>query len=90
MNNLSLSVGNPPMMEFMMDVLTQMQVLGLVMVLIFTLLLYTLFRSFSAVLWPMVTIAASMTWTWGLTVWLGVTISQMIADRNAGVCSRDC
>ena len=72
-------VGNPPMMEFMMDVLTQMQVLGLVMVLIFTLLLYILFRSFSAVLWPMVTIAASMTWTWGLTVWLGVTISQMIA-----------
>ena len=72
-------VGNPPMMEFMMDVLTQMQVLGLVMVLIFTLLLYTLFRSFSAVLWPMVTIAASMTWTWGFTVWLGVTISQMIA-----------
>ena len=72
-------VGNPPMMEFMMDVLTQMQVLGLVMVLIFTLLLYILFRSFSAVLWPMVTIAASMTWTWGFTVWLGVTISQMIA-----------
>jgi len=72
-------VGNPPMMEFMMDVLTQMQVLGLVMVLIFTLLLYTLFRSFSAVLWPMVTIAASITWTWGITVWLGVTISQMIA-----------
>ena len=72
-------VGNPPMMEFMMDVLTQMQVLGLVMVLIFTLLLYTLFRSFSAVLWPMVTIAASMTWTWGFTVWLGVTISQIIA-----------
>ena len=72
-------VGNPPMMEFMMDTLTQMQVLGLVMVLIFTLLLYILFRSFSAVLWPMVTIAASMAWTWGLTVWLGVTISQMIA-----------
>ena len=72
-------VGNPPMMDFMMDVLTQMQVLGLVMVLIFTLMLYILFRSFSAVLWPMVTIAASMTWTWGFTVWLGVTISQMIA-----------
>lgn len=72
-------VGNPPMMEFMMDTLTQMQVLGLVMILIFTLLLYILFRSFSAVLWPMVTIAASMAWTWGFTVWLGVTISQMIA-----------
>ena len=72
-------VGNPPMMEFMMDTLSQMQVLGLVMILIFTLLLYILFRSFSAVLWPMVTIAASMAWTWGFTVWLGVTISQMIA-----------
>ena len=72
-------VGNPPMMEFMMDILTQMQVLGLVMVIIFTLLLYILFRSFSAVLWPMVTIAASMAWTWGFTVWLGVTISQMIS-----------
>ena len=72
-------VGNPPMMEFMMDTLTQMQVLGLVMILIFTLLLYILFRSFSAVVWPMVTIAASMAWTWGLTVWLGVTISQMIS-----------
>ena len=25
------------------------------------------------------TIAASMAWTWGFTVWLGVTISQMIS-----------
>ena len=42
-------VGNPPMMEFMMPMtLSQMQVLGLVMILIFILLLYILFRSFSA------------------------------------------
>ncbi len=72
-------VGNPPMMEFMMDILSQMEVLGAVMVLIFTLLLWILFRSFSAVLWPMVTIAASMAWTWGITVWLGITVSQMIS-----------
>lgn len=72
-------VGNPPMMEFMMQVLNQMMVLGIVMVLIFTLLLWILFRSFSAVLWPMVTIAASLAWTWGITVWLGVTVSQMIS-----------
>ncbi len=72
-------VGNPPMMDFMMDTLNQMQVFGILMILIFTLLLYILFRSFSAVLWPMVTIAASMAWTWGLTVWLGITISQMIS-----------
>jgi len=72
-------VGNPPMMEFMMDMLNQMMVLGVVMILIFTLLLWILFRSFSAVLWPMVTIAASMAWTWGITVWLGITVSQMIS-----------
>jgi predicted RND superfamily exporter protein len=72
-------VGNPPMMEFMMQVLNQMMGLGIVMVLIFTLLLWVLFRSFSAVLWPMVTIAASIVWTWGITVWLGVAVSQMIS-----------
>ena len=72
-------VGNPPMMEFMMEILSQMEVLGVVMVLIFTVLLWILFRSFSAVLWPMVTIAASMAWTWGITVWLGITVSQMIS-----------
>jgi len=67
------------MMEFMMEIFAQLEVLGAVMVLIFTLLLWILFRSFSAVLWPMVTIAASMAWTWGITVWLGITVSQMIA-----------
>ncbi len=72
-------VGNPPMMEFMMDMLNQMMVLGVVMILIFTILLWILFRSFSAVLWPMLTIAASMAWTWGITVWLGITVSQMIS-----------
>ncbi|MCY4356837.1 MAG: MMPL family transporter [Gammaproteobacteria bacterium] len=72
-------VGNPPLMEFMLDILSQMQVLGLLMILIFGLLLYILFRSFSAVIWPLVTIALSMTWTWGLTVWFGVTISQMVS-----------
>ncbi len=72
-------VGNPPMMEFMMEMLSQMMVLGILMVAIFTLLLWILFRSFSAVLWPMVTIALSMAWTWGTTVLLGITISQMIS-----------
>ena len=72
-------VGNPPMMEFMTDTLNEMQVLGVVMVMIFTLLLWILFRSFSAVLWPIVTIIASIVWTWGITVWLGYAISQMIS-----------
>lgn len=72
-------VGNPPLMDFMMETLMEMQWLGVVMVLIFTILLWILFRSFSAVLWPMVTIAASIAWTWGITVWLGFAVSQMIS-----------
>lgn len=72
-------VGNPPMMDFMMETLEQMMVLGVLMVVIFTLLLWILFRSFSAVLWPMLTIAISLAWTWGITVWLGITVSQMIS-----------
>ena len=49
------------------------------MVLIFSLLLWILFRSGSALVWPMVTIALSVAWCWGITVWLGVTVSTMIA-----------
>jgi predicted RND superfamily exporter protein len=72
-------VGNPPMMEFMMDQMYDMMTLGIVMILIFILLLWILFRSFSAVLWPMLTIAISIAWTWGITVWLGIPISSMIS-----------
>lgn len=72
------AVGNPPMMEFMMSVLAQLQFLGAAVVAIFFLLLWILFRSFSAVVWPLITIAMSMVWTWGITVWLGIQISQMI------------
>ena len=72
-------VGNPPMMDFMLETLNEMILLGILMILIFTLLLWILFRSFSAVLWPMLTIAMSVAWTWGLTVWLGYTITQMVS-----------
>jgi uncharacterized protein len=72
------AVGNPPLMEFMLSILTQLAYLGVAVVLIFFFLLWVLFRSFSAVVWPLVTIAVSMIWTAGITVWLGITISQMI------------
>ena len=72
-------VGTPSMMGQMQGVLDQMAMLGTLMVLIFSLLLWILFRSGSALVWPMVTIALSVAWCWGITVWLGVTISTMIA-----------
>ena len=60
-------------------------VLGVVMlsplalVLIFLLLLWILFRSFSAVVWPLVTILLSVAWGWGIPVWAGVTLTMMIS-----------
>ena len=79
-NELSFyTVGTPSMMGQMQGVLNQMAVLGVLMVLIFSLLLWVLFRSASALVWPMVTIALSVAWCWGITVWMGFTVSTMVA-----------
>ena len=72
-------VGTPSMMGQMQGILNQMAVLGTLMVLIFSLLLWVLFRSGSALVWPMVTIALSVAWCWGITVWMGITVSTMVA-----------
>lgn len=72
-------VGAPPTMAFMLQTVNQLYVLGILMVLIFVMLLWILFRSFSAVLWPILTIALSVAWTWGVTVWLGITVSTFIS-----------
>ncbi len=72
-------VGTPPAMAFMMETVNGLYVLGVLMVVIFVLLLWILFRSFSAVLWPILTIALSVAWTWGVTAWLGITVSTFIS-----------
>ena len=72
-------VGTPSMMGQMQDILNQLAVLGTLMVLIFSMLLWIFFRSASALWWPMVTIALSVVWMWGITVWLVDAISSMIA-----------
>ncbi len=72
-------VGNPSMMDFIYRALQQMLGLAVGMIAIFVLLLWILFRSFSAVVWPILTIALSVIWTWGLTVWLGAPLSTMIS-----------
>ena len=78
-NELSFyTVGTPSMLGQMQGVLNQMAVLGVLMVLIFSLLLWVLFRSGSALVWPMVTIALSVAWCWGITVWMGITVSTMV------------
>lgn len=71
-------VGNPPLMAWVYEMLQQMIWLAVGMIAIFVFLLRTLFRSFSAVVWSILTIALSLVWTWGLTVWFGITLSTMI------------
>ncbi|WP_339856111.1 efflux RND transporter permease subunit [Pseudohongiella acticola] len=72
-------VGNPPLMAWVYEVLQQFAWLAVGMVAIFVFLLRTLFGSFSAVVWSILTIALSLAWTWGITVAFGVTLSTMIS-----------
>lgn len=72
-------VGNPPLMAWVYDVLQQLTWLALGMIGIFVFLLRTLFRSFSAVAWAILIVGLSLVWTWGLTAWLGITLSTMIS-----------
>ncbi|MGJ8688020.1 MAG: efflux RND transporter permease subunit [Gammaproteobacteria bacterium] len=72
-------VGNPPMMEFVNRTMEQLVLLGAIMIGIFVALLWALFRSLSAVVWPILTIALSLAWTWGATSWMGVALTTMVS-----------
>ena len=72
-------VGNPPMMEFVNRTMEQLVLLAAVMIGIFVALLWALFRSLSAVVWPILTIALSLAWTWGASAWMGVAMTTMVS-----------
>ncbi|MBT4286144.1 MAG: MMPL family transporter [Deltaproteobacteria bacterium] len=71
-------VGNAPMMKIFMEMMEEMGPLFGVMILIMVALLWYLFRSISAVLWPIAVVVLSCVWTLGLTGWLGATVTSMI------------
>jgi predicted RND superfamily exporter protein len=56
------AVGNPPLMGFLTSVLLQLQTLGAGVIAVFAFLLWALFRSASAVIWPVTTILVSIIW----------------------------
>jgi len=70
--------GNAPMMEFAMESMGQAGNLMSIMVLIVMVLLWFLFRSLSAVVWPVVVIIGSAFWTIGSASLLGITLSNMV------------
>lgn len=72
-------VGNPPLMDWVLRTLQEMIWLGLGMIAIFVTLLWVLFRSFSAVLWPILTVGLSLLWTVGAATWAGATLSTMFS-----------
>ncbi len=71
--------GNAPMMEFAMHTMAQASGLLGLMVLIVVGLLWLLFHSLSAVIWPLTLILGSAIWAIGAASWLGVTFSNMVS-----------
>lgn len=71
--------GNAAMMEFAMNNMAQASKLMGLMVLAVIVLLWMLFRSWSAVIWPVLVIACSAFWAIGFMSWLGITLSTMVS-----------
>jgi predicted RND superfamily exporter protein len=74
--------GNAPMMEFATETFIQGSALIGSMVLVFVVLLWSLFRSFSAVVWPITVIAGSALWAIGFFSLIGVTLSNLVMLTN--------
>jgi len=71
--------GNAAMMEFALNNMKQSANLLGLMVLAVIVLLWVLFKSWSAVVWPVLVIACSAFWAIGFMSWLGVTLSTMVS-----------
>ncbi|MBU2510351.1 MMPL family transporter [bacterium] len=71
-------VGNAPMMEYGMEIMEEMGPMTIGMLFIMVILLWFLFRSLSAVVWPVSIVVLSTIWTVGLAGWLGITITTML------------
>ncbi|MCP4161790.1 MAG: MMPL family transporter [Deltaproteobacteria bacterium] len=72
-------VGTPVIMDFFQKLLIQDlgKIMGLVLILIVA-MLFILFRSLSAVLWPIVLIVTTIVWVVGIAGWSGVVMSMML------------
>ena len=71
-------IGNAPMVEYGMGIMAEMGPMYSAMLLIMLVLLWVLFRSLSAVIWPISIVVLSTIWLVGFTGWLGITITTML------------
>lgn len=72
-------IGTAGMMDTAMAAMVQSGYLGLVAVFIIILLLYTLFQTGSAVMWPVTAVVSSCIWLFGGMAWLGIPSSSLIS-----------
>lgn len=72
-------VGNPAMMDLVMETQIQALFLVLLMIVVIIILLWMLLHSLSAVVWPIVAIGLSALWTAGMTTLLGYDVSTLFA-----------
>lgn len=71
-------VGNVATMEYSLAMAKEMGLLNVAMLVIIVALLWFLFRSLSAVVWPIVIVVMSVIWMAGLSGWLGLPITSFI------------
>lgn len=71
-------VGNTAMMEYNLEMITEMGMFNMLALLIIALLLWFLFRSLSAVVWAITIVVLSVIWTFGLIGWLGLPITSFV------------
>lgn len=71
-------VGSTAAAEYNLAMISELGMLNLAAVAIIMLLLWVLFRSPSAVVWPIVIVVLSVIWTVGITAWLGLPITSFV------------
>ncbi len=72
-------VGNSAMIVLAIETMVQAGMLMGLMVLVIVALLWTLFHSASAVVWPIVAIILSILWVLGAITWAGIAVTQLIS-----------
>lgn len=72
-------IGTAGMMDYSMQTLVQAGILISISVVMIILLLYTLFGTGSAVVWPVVAIASSCVWVFGGMAWMNIPMTQLIS-----------
>lgn len=71
-------VGNAASTEYNLEKIQEMGMLNLLTIAIMVVLLWYLFRSLSAVIWPLAVVVLSIIWTIGITGYIGLTVTPFL------------